>query len=140
MGHVAVQTVRADLAKEVLLGVALALGILGGTHRKVEARFHWGQKCVDQGVKVGRDLSGEVLDSRGVGVPSVREGAASCDPVEGVRQGRREVGEQHQGEDSSCSEAEGGSSYYVVEGAQSVQVEGSSCSEVRTGHRAQAGD
>lgn len=65
-----------------------------------------------------------------VEVPCVREGTASYDLVEGVRRVRLKVADRHQGEDSSCSEAAGDSSYYVVEAAPFVQGEGSSWLEV----------
>ena len=78
---------------------------------------------MDRGVKVGRDLEGEALGSREAGVPRVREGKASCDLAE-VHRGHLEAVDQHQGEDSSCSEVVEGSSYYVVEAAPLVQEEG----------------
>ena len=96
--------------------------------------------CSDQGTKVGRDLLREVLDSQDEGVPYVQEGAASCDPAGEVHQDRRGTADQHQGEDSSGSEAAGGSSYYVVGAAPFVQVGGSICFEVGAGRRVQVGD
>ena len=64
---------------------------------------------------------------------------ASCDLVEGVHQGRQEAADQRQGVDSSCSDAAGGLSYYVVEVAPSVQAEGLLRFEVEVGHHVQVG-
>lgn len=80
-------------------------------------------------MKVGRDLLGEVLHNREAEVPCIQGEAASCDLAEGVHW------DQHQGEDSSCSEAAGGSSYYVVEVVPLVQAEGSLNFVVEAGRR-----
>ena len=111
------------LAEGFLRGSALVHGVLEAMCREVEVPFHWGQEDLDQGVKVGEDLWGEALGSRGAGVPRVREGEVSCDLADEVHQGRLGVVDRHQGEDSSCSEAAEGSSYYVVEAALLVQAE-----------------
>lgn len=84
-------------------------------------------------MKVGQGLWGEVLENREAGAPCVRDGVASCNLAEEVHWDRLEVADQPQGEDSSCSEAAGGSSYYVLEAAPFVQAESSSCFEVEVG-------
>lgn len=127
----------ADLVK-VLRGAAPVQGVLEEIP-KVEVPFHWGRGGLDQGVKVGGDLWLEALDNQEAGAPCVRE-EASCDLAEGVHRNHQETADQDRGEDSSCSETAGGSSYYVVEVAPFVQVEDSSCFEVGVGHRVQAVD
>ena len=81
-------------------------------------------------MKVGWVLWGDVLDNREAGVPCVREGAASYDLAEEDHRDRPEAVDRHQGEDSSYSEAAGGSSYYVTEAVPFVQAEDSLSFEV----------
>ena len=119
-----------DLANDVLRGAALVQGTPGAAYREVGAPFRWDREGLDQGVKVDQDLWGNVLNNREAGVPCVQEGVASCDLAEEDHWDRPETGDQHQGEDSSCSEGSGGSSCYVVEAAPFDQGEDSSCSEV----------
>lgn len=116
----------ADLAK-------VLRGAVPEETRRVVVPSHWGRKSLDRSVKVGGDLWGKALDNREAGAPCVQE-EASCDSAEGVHRNHQEAADQHQGEDSSCSETAGGSSYYVVEVAPFVQVEDSSCFGVGVGH------
>ena len=118
------QTGRAvDLAKGVLQDGALVRGVLEAVCQEAEVPLRWGQEDLDRGVKVDRDLGGEVLGSREAGVPCFREGEVSCDLAE-VHRGRLGGAGRHQGEDSTCSEVAEGSPYYVVEGVLLVRAEG----------------
>lgn len=62
-----------------------------------------------------------------------------CDLAEGVHQNRLGAADRDQEGDSSCSEVPGGSSYYVVETAPFVQVEGLSCFEVEVARHVRVG-
>ena len=119
------QTGRAvDLAEGVLQDGALVRGVLEAVCQEAGVPLHWGQGDLDRGVKVDRDLGGEVPGSQEAGVPCFREGEVSCDRAEEVHRGRLGGVGRHQGEDSTCSEAAEGSPYYVVEGVLLVRAEG----------------